>query len=215
MNNVLPMHTQQNEMGELATIQGGFNRDFMVQSTRGVFKAKQAFSCVINPEIGDRVLVNQCDGECYILAIVDRPTNDDMTIAFPGNAKMVAKEGDLELISGESCKITSAYRTDITTASVNINVLESNVVTEQANIRGNKLTNQWLETNMFSKAINVVTDVVTQKIKNSFKTVDGVEQKKSVNFLQNVTKTLSIRSRDSVFTARKDVKIDGERIHMG
>jgi hypothetical protein len=30
-----------------------------------------------------------------------------------------------------------------------------------------------------------------------------------------VEKVLSIRSRDAVVTARKDLKLDGERIHMG
>ena len=63
--------------------------------------------------------------------------------------------------------------------------------------------------------MNLVTDRLTQRIKNSFKTVEGLDQQTSLNFLQTIGKTLSIRSRDAVITARKDVKIDGERIHMG
>lgn len=215
MNNVLPI-TQTNEQGsEIATVQGGFNREFMVQSNRGVFKAKQAFSCLVTPEAGDKVLVNQCQQQSYIIAIVERPNNNDATVAFAGNAKLEAPNGDIQLTSSGTINLTSAQQTQITTSELTLHSVNTKVTSENIAVTGDKLTSHWQQANFITKALNLVTESLTQRIKNSFKTVEGIEQKKSLNYLQSVDKTLSIRSRDSVITARKDVKIDGERIHMG
>lgn len=207
---------------EIATVQGGFGQDFMVHSERGVLRAKVAFSCLVTPEAGDRVLVNVSSSmtngqknESHIIAIIERQHANNMKLAFPGDVAMEAKAGNINLTAAKQVNLTSAESTKISSAELAVNVLDANVRAEKLSISGDSVTSQWRDVTSISDAMNLIVERMSQRFKNSFKQVEGVEQKNSKNYLQNVNQTLSVRSRDAVITARKDVKIDGERIHMG
>ncbi|MBA6339760.1 DUF3540 domain-containing protein [Colwellia sp. MB02u-10] len=220
MANVLPIKQQATAKNatenELAIIQGGFGTDYMVLSERGVFRASKAYSCLVQPMLGDKVLISNISGnEHYILAIIERPETNNMTLAFPGDVALEAKVGAINLVATEQISLTSASKTQLTSSEIGVTTAKMNIQANECSVMGDKAVSQWREVNSFSSAMNLVTERLTQRIKNSFKTVEGLDQQTSLNFLQTIGKTLSIRSRDAVITARKDVKIDGERIHMG
>ena len=216
MANVLPIHQKATVTeNELATIQGGFANDYMVLSERGVFRANKAYSCLVQPIPGDKVLITNIADQHYILAIIERPNVNDMTISFPGDVAFEATSGAMKLTASEQMSLTSAKKIQSTSTEIGINTATMKVQANECSVMGDKAVSQWREVNSFSSAMNLVTEHLTQRIKNSFKTVEGLDQQTSLNFLQTIGKTLSIRSRDAVITARKDVKIDGERIHMG
>jgi hypothetical protein len=219
MANVLPIHQQVTKKNvthnELAIIQGGFANDYMVMSEQGVFRASKAYSCLVQPLPGDKVLISSSGNEHYVLAIIERLDTNNMTLAFPGDVKLEAKVGAINLISSEQISLTSASKTQLTSTEIGVTTAKMNIQATECSVIGDKALSRWREVNSFSQAMNLVTERLTQRIKNSFKTVEGLDQQTSLNFLQTIGKTLSIRSRDAVITARKDVKIDGERIHMG
>lgn len=214
MTSTLTKHDHSIQQTEIAVVQGGFGKDFMVLYSQGCVRAKLAFSCLVTPEPGDKVLVST-GNDLYILAIIERPNNEDMKLQFPADVSLVAKHGKINLSGREGIDITSPSQTNLTTNKLAINSLNTSIISNELSVRGDKVVSQWREVNSISKAFNFITDCLTQRMKNSFKTVDGVDQQTSLNFMQTIKKTLSIRSRDALITARKDVKIDGERIHMG
>lgn len=215
MATILPINQDMTGHTEIATVQGGFGTEFMVHSGNGVIRASVAFSCLVTPEAGDLVLLSCHGGHNHILSILQRPEQQDMTLAFPASVKMQAKSGDLELTSANKLALTAAEQTQITSSEVDVKAVNTKIYSEQMSVVGDKAFTQWREVNSIATAFSLIADRVTQKLKNSFKMVEGVDQQTSQNLLQTIGKTLSIRSRDAVITARKDVKIDGERIHMG
>lgn len=215
MATVLPINQGTTGHTETATVQGGFGTEFMVHSGNGVVRASVAFSCLVTPEPGDVVLLSCHGGQNHILSILQRPEQQDMTLAFPANVKMQAKAGNVELTSVNKLALTGAEQTQITSSELDVKAMNTQIYSEQMSVVGDKASSQWREVNSIVGAFSLIAERVTQKLKNSFKMVEGVDQQTSQNLLQTIGKTLSIRSRDAVITARKDVKIDGERIHMG
>ncbi len=45
--------------------------------------------------------------------------------------------------------------------------------------------------------------------------IEGVDQTKAGDVLTTIKNLFSLRSRQSAILAKKDIKIDAERIHMG
>jgi len=217
MTNVSMIHNSMENLTEteIVTVQGGSEHNFMVLSSLGVLRASVAFSCLVVPREGDRVLLSRCNNENHILAIIERPDVSDMAISFPGNVAMQAKSGSISMVAQHKLSLTSAKQTQITSTELAINTMKTNVLSQELLVKGDKVTSEWRQINVIAKVFHFLTDTLTQHIKNSFKVVEGVDQLKSLNYMQTVDKTLSIRSRDAVITARKDIKIDGERIHMG
>ena len=216
MKNISMIHpsTANDTEIEIVTVKGGCEQNFMVLSSLGMLRASIAFSCLVMPKEGDRVLLSR-GNKNHILAIIERPDTNDMAISFPGNVSMQAKSGSINMATQYKLSLTSAQQTQVTTTKLAINSMKTSMVSEELLVKGDKVTSNWRQVNSIAKVFHLLTDTLTQHVKNSFKVVDGVEQLKSLNYVQTVDNTLSIRTRDAVITARKDIKIDGERIHMG
>jgi hypothetical protein len=58
-------------------------------------------------------------------------------------------------------------------------------------------------------------DRMIQRIKDSFRIIERIEQVSAVDIIQNIKNAFIQRSRQVDITAKSDVKINGERIHMG
>jgi hypothetical protein len=170
---------------------------------------------LVAPQQGDRVLLSRSHSENHILAIIERPNANDMAIAFPGNVSMTASAGSINIASQHKLALTSAEKTLVTAPVLGISSLKTTLLSKELAVEGDTFTSQWRQVNSIAKVFHLLTDTLTQRIKNSFKVVEGVDQQSSQNHIQTVDKTMTLRSRDAVITARKDMKIDGERIHMG
>ena len=68
---------------------------------------------------------------------------------------------------------------------------------------------------IFAGSLHTVAKRVTQRFDALMRWVETVETLNIGNLIQNVRGALASHSHHAVITARKDVKIDGERIHMG
>ncbi len=215
MAKVSALTSHQQGYTQTALVQGGEGRQFMVLAEQGIMSASLAFSCLVAPEAGDKVLLNHTGKENHILAILSRPTVNDMTLSFPGSVTLESKSGQVSVTASEGVKVASAKDLQLTSARLSLTAIEANVHATNLNVSGDKVVSHWREVKSVSNALHMVVDSVTQKFKNSFRMVEGVDQQTSTNFLQTIKKTLSIRSHHAVITARKDIKIDGERIHMG
>jgi hypothetical protein len=60
-----------------------------------------------------------------------------------------------------------------------------------------------------------VAKQITQKTDMLLRWVEGVETLSIGNLIQNVRQNYTSHSQQAVITASKDMRIDGERIHMG
>ena len=200
---------------EHAKVQGGFNRDFMVQSERGVYRAKLAFSCFVVPQNGDTVLVNVDEKQSHIIAIIERPNEQDATMSFPADVTMETKQGNLTLASHKNIHLTSVESTSVLSGEVSLIANDTKINSDKLQATGTELKANWQSIQTMAQLVTTAADKLIKTVKNSFSNVTGVEQKTSNNYVQNVKSTTSIRSQHAVVTAEKDMKIDGERIHMG
>lgn len=70
-----------------------------VVSALGCFWLPTALSCLLQPEVGDTVLISQADQEGYILAILKRTKTTKAIINLPNSTHIKAKHG-LQIDSG-------------------------------------------------------------------------------------------------------------------
>jgi hypothetical protein len=177
-------------------LQAGTIRAFLSERIH----ALQAASCLLAPIIGDRVLVCQDGGEAFILAVLARseggiaeisvPYADTVTIKARGAISMEAPS--LQLAAGTlSVMADKIFQVgDVLTRNFR-RIVES---------VGNKSVHaQTLTTQADNRtAVIAQTDMVSAK--SLVQTIDGV-----------ATQTSEI----ALVTARRDVRLDGERVSLG
>ncbi|MFC1852417.1 DUF3540 domain-containing protein [candidate division CSSED10-310 bacterium] len=198
-----------------ATVKGVARDTVIIDADVGVVNAEIAFSCLVAPEIGDKVLVSQMDREFHILAVLNRPARQDMTLDFPGNVKINTAQGQLDVTSAKDLNLIVAGKTRMFSTETHLTGGQVSLNADKLMTRANELESYIDNAKLFISAIDTVAKRVTQRVDTLMRWVEQVETLNIGNLIQNVRKTLTSHSHEAIITAKTDIRIDGERIHVG
>ncbi|MGB1111309.1 MAG: DUF3540 domain-containing protein [Gammaproteobacteria bacterium] len=177
---------------EAATITGRSEEHWTLEMNGNVFTARRAADCLLEPEPGDRVLIVSLGRTSYILSVLERANPAAGTISLEGDMHLLSRSGDVTLsgsaveLRGETLKATGA-------------TLESRIGTVRHT----------------GDRVEAIFETLIQRCRNAMRWVEDTEMASMGNVIQQVRKMLNLRSENAIITARKDIKVDGERIHMG
>jgi hypothetical protein len=187
----------------------------MIDLGAEVINARTAFSCLVSPMVGDTVLVSQSDSDYYVLAVLERVAEQDMAINFPASVKMTAAEGQIDMIAGKDVNLLSTAKTNLLSAEINMTSGEMNVNAGKLTAHTTDVESHSQTMKMYTQMFSSVARQVNQKTDILVRWVEQVETLNIGNLIQNVRKNYTSHSDQAVITAKKDMLINGERIHMG
>lgn len=184
------------------------------ESARGSRVAPLAPSCLLQPEVGDRILVVEGSRESYVLDVLRRASDGparvsvegDLDLAVGGRLRMVAKDG-LDLVTKRAVRLLGH--------SFDLRAQEGEVAIERLAILGRELVAS-------SRAARLVTDVcesfverLHQHAKYSHRTVEESDQLRAKRIDYRTHEEISMRAKHAFVHAADLVKVTGAQIHMG
>lgn len=162
--------------------------------------ALQAASCLLAPVIGDKVLVCHDNGEAFILAVLSRAGTMAAEISVPQAETLVIKARREVSLEAPVMRMTAKHFSLL----ADVIFQAGNVLTRNfkriAETVGDKLTHARTITSQSEVRTAIVADVDTLRAKSLVQTIEAVS-----------TQTSEI----ALLTARRDVRIDGERVSVG
>jgi hypothetical protein len=162
--------------------------------------AAQAASCLLAPAIGDSVLLCEISGEAYILAILQRDDTRIAEIAVPGAGKV---------------KFAAAERLELTAPAISIAAGRFSVIAEAMVQTGQSLASN------FKRVVEIVVDktigarTVTTTAETRTSVIRDVEMLNAGSLIQNIDSVATQNSEIALVTARRDVRLDAERVSVG
>jgi hypothetical protein len=201
---------------EYGTINEVSGTQYVVQSDEEFFTASRAFSCIINPQVGDKVMfsIDQHDQSC-ILSIIDRPTDSAASLSFQGDVSINSQQGSISIAGDQGVQLASPKEVTMVAHDLHVAASKGTMQIDDLTTLGDQLTSHISKIRIFAKTIDSVADRLSQRLKNSFRMIEGVDQTRAGDVLTSIKNLFSLRSRQSAILAKKDIKIDAERIHMG
>ncbi|WP_105436997.1 DUF3540 domain-containing protein [Neorhizobium sp. T25_13] len=162
--------------------------------------ARQAASCLLAPVIGDLVLTHADGCEAFILAVLVRRAEHAAEISVP---------------DADHITIRASAKLDITAPLVSLHAGRLELVARGLVQMGESLT-----TNFRRIAETVVDKVVgartiTTRAESRMTVVKDVEMLEAGSLVQNVESVSSQKSEITLITARRDMRLDGERVSVG
>lgn len=80
-------------------------------------RARRAFSCLVEPQTGDRVLASRLeDGSCHVLHIIERDDADKACLSVPGASTLALRQSRIDLHAGKSLHMGSAGEASLSAA---------------------------------------------------------------------------------------------------
>lgn len=212
---VIPLNGHVRVEMAYGTVQALCDGRYIVHGDNGECIAKRAFSCVVQPEPGDRVMYSFTDYETHILAVIDRPNNSDATLSFQGDVTLHTQQGKISIAGDEGVQLASSD--EVTMVSKELNVVANKGVVNVADLTtvGEQISSNIKWVKLFASSIDTVAERLSLRLKHSFRQIEGVDQTKAGEMLTTIKNLFSLRSRQTAILAKKDIKVDAERIHMG
>ncbi|NRA23832.1 MAG: DUF3540 domain-containing protein [Oleispira sp.] len=189
--------TQQQGFGQ---VQAKSKHGFIVkQHQAGTLLMKQAFSCAFTPEIDDEVsFIKSPNGHYYILNILHRKQ--------ASSAKIHSQHG-IELHTSECIDLQSSALS-ITNIKTKLTSTDTQVYSQESNIQAESIS-------VKAKSVETIAERSLQKFKDSFRIIERIEQTSAKDIIQNIKNVFLQRSKNADISAQGDIKINGDRIHMG
>jgi hypothetical protein len=210
------------EQGVITNIE---KETYTVETQSGMYDAQQAVSCLTQPLLGDKVLLvgSFVDG-FYVLAVLKREEGQKHTLSFHGEVDFRAEDGRLTIAAQEGMALASAKDIALASSELDIHSVKSEVSIHRLIFNGGfwlGLFNGgfWLgqveRLKLIATTFDSIVERLSQRIKRSYRTVEDIDQLRAGRLDYLIDKLLSLRGKYAMFTAKEDVKIDAERIHMG
>lgn len=213
---ITAIHSNMQSQVLTGTIEGIDETGYRIVSEAGHFVASRAFSCVVDPQLADNILLSLGPArQCHILSIIDRPGCTDTHLAFPGNVTLSTDKGELSLNGSQGINMSSLQNINMVSVEVNLLAKKGLLSIESLRAVGSTLVSKINNIQTFAHSVETVAEHWLQKLRNSFRQVDGVDQLKTRDSIHTVQNLYSMRSSQAAILAKKDIKMDAERIHMG
>ncbi len=209
---ILPLNTAGDATMDHAVVKGGRDGAWMVDAGDGVFSARRAASCLLAPAPGDRVLISRHRQGSYIIAVLESAAESseltfDRPLAVTAPEVRVNARDDLRLSGGRTVSLTGA-ECEVLAARARVHAGRLNLRGEEAHADVSRLR-------VVAQSLDTAVDRVTHRAKQVVRWVEDVELLNIGSIVQTVRKTFTSTSTHTVLTAKKDMRVDADRIHMG
>jgi len=172
-----------------------------------------AAALVIDPEGEERLVVR--DGRGTLLfeyvpgasrCVVHSPTDDLVLRAARGSIELDAAEG-LRLRGGSSLEVeTDELRTKARSAEVDL---------QDAKVSADVLTGTFRRVRHTVDILETSAGRIVERAKETYREVEGLAQTRAERIRHVAEKTFHVLGTHTLFKARQDLKLKGEKIHLG
>ena len=201
------------DIGRITRLENGA---FEVTMSSGDVDAVRAASCLLEPALGDRVLVGGCRREgWYILAILTRHVDTKHTLGVDGDLEVRLRSGRFAVAAQEGVQLVSPGHVSIAAGTVNVNAVDGNVVLTRLTFLSTYLRAEVEKIKLFAERFDSTIERVAQKVKRSYRSIEETDQVRAERIDYVAKKTMSLHGENALLTAKELVKVDGEQIHMG
>jgi hypothetical protein len=177
-----------------------------VQADGATFRAERALSCLVEPRVGDLVLVNSAEEGAYVLSILGRSSRGDVRLVV---------QGDAELSATGKLAIASDTKLELRAPVLEVHATDGALFIERLSYWGTRVQALLGQVRLCASSVDSVVDRVSEHVKQAFRTVHGLEQLRAGRIDYRAEEDVCVRGENAVITTRNLAKIDGKQIHIG
>lgn len=183
------------KVGEVETAGDG---RVIVSTNTGIVQARLALSCLAQPVAGDIVMLAQQNGQAWVLALLDRPTDQALVLQTDRVTRLVVQKS-----------------LEVETKTLCFKSTEIQIVTESLNLKARSV--QWAAHVMeiVAERISQLSQNLSLYAKNYQRRIEEMELVRLGHLDQKVEGLAHLNAEHTVIKSKELVKIDGNQIQVG
>jgi len=190
--------------------------DFTVACDGRDWRARQAASCLLAPQVGDQVLISGPDAtRVYLIAVVEQADPRCAQLETAGDMVLRSRAGNVSLESGQAVRLVGQGSVSIDTASLKLRAKDAHCVAEQMKYLGTEVTATVGTTRLVGKVYEAVMDRLSFLSRVTFRAAEEVEHVRAGSLDYRADKSARVHASYTMVTGDNLVKVDAKQIHMG
>lgn len=187
-----------------------------IDTVHGEFSASRAFSCLVEPVVGDRVLAAGDPQEVlFIIAVLERREPSATRLTVHGDLTLGLPEGRFSIAAAHGVDLVTARDMTVTTSELTVRSPKGSIFFEHLTYMGLRFLAEIEGIKLLGGLFDTVMERISQRVKRSYRTVEESDHVRSGQIDYRAEKNMSLRGQNALVTARELVKIDGDQIHLG
>jgi len=189
-----------------------------VMTAFGQVMSERAVSCLVQPQVGDMVLLSvDREGNSFILSVLQRePEKGKKTdIVFEGDVNLNIKDGDFSLTADRNISFATDDNMAFVSDRISVHAGRGEALIERFSFIGKIFHSQVKQIKVVANKVENIFRRFTQRLKDSFRFVDDLEEIQTGSTRYLVEDTLNMHSKNAVHMAEEIVTINAEQIHLG
>ena len=179
---------------------------FIIQLKSKSYSAKRAVSCLVRPQKGDYVGCLDDGSNIFIISVL-KASCDDAPVALESKNPISIDAPALMLLGRKTLKLFGQ------SGFLNFNSLD--FVSGMLSLTAEKAETRVETFSHFGKSVKTLIGSLLSKAGNSLRVIDGPDVHKAKETELSSEKMMSLKGEVTSISARKDIRIDGERVHLG
>jgi len=205
-----------NEMSILIGTVAALRPCLIVRTDRSIVQATRATSCLIEPQVGDLVLLAQApEAQTFVVSVLQRHEHAALVIGSEGDIVIESKSGAVKLRGHEQIELTSAGTLGAVAPDVSLQTLRANLTAIETRFIGRALFATVENLRIVASSIESLAESVVERFASIIRQISGSEQVLARNFQYRAEEACSIHAKNTLLTAEDLVRIDSEQIHIG
>lgn len=187
-----------------------------VSTSHGRYTAKVAFSCLVAPAAGDRVLLaTTMGGEAFVLAVLERTGDEPAVLTTDRDLALRAPKGRVRIASGEGVDVTTTGELNLVSRVLGVRAAEGTLSVDALAYVG-KLADIGIDRakGLFG-IVDQVAERVSQTVKRSYRFVEELDVTRAEQIDMRASANVNVRGKNAIVSAEQLVKMDAEQIHLG
>jgi hypothetical protein len=199
----------------VTTVTGRADDWFFVQDL-SVQRVKRAASCVIEPEVGDLVMLCEAPHEhcSFILSVLVKSNSDAGRLCLPGGVtlqtegKQLTVQADGIILRGRETIGLSTVHLDVNAAVATTRVGHLQTWAETIETTVDRVT-------LFAKTFTQKLDRMITRVRESWRKVEGLDETQAARIRVHVEGAHQLNAEHVTVSAEGFVRIDGKTINLG
>ena len=177
-------------------------------------RARKAAGCLLEPEENDTVLVvrNTPEG-VFILTVLER-AGAASRVVLPGDAILSAETGNLKL-SGDSIELSGEKSAHIEAPKISMQGMQGDISFINLSLTASAAEAKAGKLSLLASVIDIVSDRITQRARDCFRWVSRMDSTKAGHISVRAENRFDLKADAASIVAKCEVKIDGDKIHLG
>lgn len=188
----------------------------VVRHDGGEHHARRAVSCLVDPALGDRVLLAVLeDGDAFVLAVLEREEEGAATLSLDRDLSLRLPNGRFDVVARDGVGVVSTGDVSVVSGGVEVRAAEGRVGLDRVTMTARHLLGEIATVKLVAGAVDSVLDRMTQRVKRAYRFVEEMDQLRAKRVDYGAEKSLHVHAENTMVSATGVVKLDGEHIHLG